>query len=328
MVAWSVLACLAIVVGSADGVAVTRQGEDALKSSLDRALDDERRAIAFYDAVLERHGERMPFSNIIEAERRHAGALMRQYERLGLEPPADRWSDHPFRVPDSFAEACDMSVVAEIRNVRMYDELIARVDDQQVVDVFDRLRTASQDRHLPAFERHSSGWERVSQEDLTEEQATQMRLATGAQKELSNALLREVMGAVMKNGPTSAIEVCSERAPVIASEVGAAQGVRIGRTSFRLRNPSNDAPVWADIEIESKPETERVFRDESGRLGALMPIRMASFCVQCHGPEERLAPGVGDTLERLYPDDRATGFNRGDLRGWFWVEVPAASGGE
>jgi hypothetical protein len=27
-------------------------------------------------------------------------------------------------------------------------------------------------------------------------------------------------------------------------------------------------------------------------------------------------------LAARYPDDRATGFAPGDLRGWFWVEVP------
>ncbi|MEM1451902.1 MAG: hypothetical protein AAF726_11860 [Planctomycetota bacterium] len=34
--------------------------------------------------------------------------------------------------------------------------------------------------------------------------------------------------------------------------------------------------------------------------------------------------GVGKALARAYPDDLATGYTEGDVRGWFWVEVPSA----
>ena len=33
---------------------------------------------------------------------------------------------------------------------------------------------------------------------------------------------------------------------------------------------------------------------------------------------------VKEALAASYPADRATGFREGDLRGWFWIEVPAA----
>ena len=46
-------------------------------------------------------------------------------------------------------------------------------------------------------------------------------------------------------------------------------------------------------------------------------------CLQCHGKVDDLAPEVRDVLAKNYPQDRATGFAAGDLRGWFWVEVPA-----
>jgi len=31
---------------------------------------------------------------------------------------------------------------------------------------------------------------------------------------------------------------------------------------------------------------------------------------------------VREQLSTHYPDDAATGYQAGDLRGWFWVEVP------
>ena len=51
------------------------------------------------------------------------------------------------------------------------------------------------------------------------------------------------------------------------------------------------------------------------------PIRIGvDVCLKCHGDAESLAPEVSDRLAELYPDDRATGFAMGDLRGAFVVE--------
>jgi mono/diheme cytochrome c family protein len=57
-----------------------------------------------------------------------------------------------------------------------------------------------------------------------------------------------------------------------------------------------------------------------------MPITISAQCLACHGARDRLAPGVADALAKLYPKDNATGYDDGDLRGWFWVEVPAGVG--
>ena len=65
------------------------------------------------------------------------------------------------------------------------------------------------------------------------------------------------------------------------------------------------------------------FVGPEARLGALFPIRLQPQCVQCHGKPEELSTEVRAALLDRYPDDRATGFAAGDLRGWFWVEVPA-----
>ena len=46
------------------------------------------------------------------------------------------------------------------------------------------------------------------------------------------------------------------------------------------------------------------------------------MCDSCHGPADRIDPAVQAMLAVRYPGDRATGFVEGQLRGWFWVEVP------
>lgn len=46
----------------------------------------------------------------------------------------------------------------------------------------------------------------------------------------------------------------------------------------------------------------------------------------CHGPAGKLSPGVRSALEHRYPADRAAGFREGEIRGWYWVEVPKTRG--
>ena len=43
-------------------------------------------------------------------------------------------------------------------------------------------------------------------------------------------------------------------------------------------------------------------------------------CLACHGTA--LAPDVAETLARVYPDDQATGFDLGDIRDAFSIELP------
>lgn len=253
--------------------------------------------------------------------------LLEQYKRLGLDAPDNRWADHTFRVHDSFAEVCDASAVAEVRNGQIYDGLIAECEDPIVRGVFERLRWASVERHLRAFRRHGSGWEKIQPESLDARQKSQRDTASAAQQALFGSLFAELSEAMGKGGAAAAIDVCATRAPAIAKEVSAERGVMIGRTSFKLRNPENTPPVWADLELDHRPEEPTYFADRSGRFGALAPIRLAASCLQCHGSNDDIASATRAALEAQYPSDQATGFAEGDLRGWFWVEVPAQEPG-
>jgi hypothetical protein len=134
--------------------------------------------------------------------------------------------------------------------------------------------------------------------------------------------LTEVLGA---SGPVAAIEVCRQRAPEIAAETGQKLGVAIGRTSFRLRNPKNTPPEWARSLIEARPTDPRFIPLPDNGLGALLPIRVKAECLMCHGPRDQILPAIQDALQTHYPEDQATGFQAGDLRGWFWVTVPAGA---
>ncbi|HBD19390.1 MAG TPA: hypothetical protein DC063_04395 [Arenimonas sp.] len=52
-------------------------------------------------------------------------------------------------------------------------------------------------------------------------------------------------------------------------------------------------------------------------------IRVEAACLMCHG--DNIAPEIATRLAEHYPQDRATGFREGDLRGLIWAEVPLAT---
>lgn len=166
-------------------------------------------------------------------------------------------------------------------------------------------------------------WTPVEGGALSPAQERQAERATAAKEEMMKSLFAALSAELATSGPAAAISVCKERAPEIAAEVGASQDVLIGRTSFKLRNPRNTAPSWAEPLLADKPEEPRFSASEDGALGMTLPIRLQAKCLGCHGQREQLLPEIRTALDELYPADRATGFDEGDLRGWFWVEVPA-----
>ncbi len=125
---------------------------DAEQADLVAALDDEYMARATYAQVIADFGAVRPFVNIVDAEGRHAEALLDLFHRYGMPVPADTWSG---RVPRyaSLREACEAAVAAEIENGDMYDRLVAGTDRPDILAVYRNLQAASQERHLPAFRR-------------------------------------------------------------------------------------------------------------------------------------------------------------------------------
>lgn len=124
----------------------------------------------------------------------------------------------------------------------------------------------------------------------------------------------------MQDGPEVAIAVCSEAAPAIASSISV-DGVRVGRSSHKLRNPENAPPDWLapilDDYVAGNTAARTVSLDD-GRTGYVEPIMTQPLCLNCHGTD--LLPEVAARINELYPEDEATGFGEGDLRGVFWVE--------
>ena len=154
--------------------------------------------------------------------------------------------------------------------------------------------------------------------------------AEQAMNELQSALLARLTAAMTSGGPAAAVEVCRSDARAIAETVAKAHGLELGRTSHRLRNPANAPRAWARPAVDAaagpKAASEglKVF-DLGDRVGVLRPIGTADACTKCHGAPDEVRKNLGAALAASYPQDRATGFAPGDLRGWMWAEVPKAA---
>jgi hypothetical protein len=170
-------------------------------------------------------------------------------------------------------------------------------------------------------------WQAVKLDEMTPAQQKQLEKALAAKSALFTSLSGRLAQALSEGDPADAIAVCAKAAPQIAKDVSSEHGLSIGRTSFRLRNPDNTPPEWAEDYVANKTD-KPVYLAREGKLATLLAIRIQPLCLTCHGPKIDIDPEVQEALVREYPRDEAIGFRQGDLRGWFWVEVPAADGAQ
>jgi hypothetical protein len=154
--------------------------------------------------------------------------------------------------------------------------------------------------------------------------------------QLVGRLKLELQQALQAGGPVAAIDVCRTRAPAIAAELSTESGAQVGRTALRVRNPAN-APdeLERKVLLQFKDELAAAKSAPTGPPEAVFElatpqgvehrymraIPLQPPCVMCHG--KALAPDVAAAIERLYPDDAATGFEPGELRGAVTVRWPA-----
>jgi hypothetical protein len=143
--------------------------------------------------------------------------------------------------------------------------------------------------------------------------------------------LRQRLQKAMGEGPAKALEVCANEAQAIRAEVSHDTGVALGRASLRLRTPADAPPAWVgawlaelgERKVEGVVGFARIDETPAGRVARVLePIGVEKGCLTCHGPAETLTPAVREALGARYPNDAATGYAEGDLRGAFWAEKP------
>jgi len=165
------------------------------------------------------------------------------------------------------------------------------------------------------------------------------RLGEDAINRLAVTMVREVAGAIARDGPEAAVDVCHLKAlPMTNGTVaGLPRITAVKRTSLKLRNPAN-APDAADqlaldhirqqmengdapsplliqrVEPPSAPPEWRVYK----------PLGVTANCLVCHGDPAEQPDALRAKLNKLYPADQATGYNAREWRGLIRVTVADA----
>jgi protein tyrosine phosphatase (PTP) superfamily phosphohydrolase (DUF442 family) len=160
------------------------------------------------------------------------------------------------------------------------------------------------------------------------------RVADDAANQLAATLKTRLEAAIADGGFTAGAKVCAEAAMSITAAVGAASGASVRRTALRVRNPDNRPDAfekeWLDAQQArvaagqaAEPRYDVVeAADGAKELRHLRPILFpGGVCVQCHGSPAEIPDEVAAFLRERYPEDVATGFAAGDLRGAISVRV-------
>ncbi|MFO0594078.1 MAG: DUF3365 domain-containing protein [Myxococcaceae bacterium] len=137
--------------------------------------------------------------------------------------------------------------------------------------------------------------------------------------------LKDALVEALARSPEAAIDVCAKKAPELA-RTHSHDGVRVGRTSTRLRSSANAAPPWV-APLLTQLSTASAGSDASatvslpdGRRGYAEAIWVQPMCLTCHG--KSLTEPVRTALATKYPADAAQGYEAGEFRGVFWAELP------
>lgn len=165
-----------------------------------------------------------------------------------------------------------------------------------------------------------------------EQEANYLKQAQSATQSMASQLKQHLVSAIKSGGPTSAITVCNAIAPALAQQVSEQHKLSIHRVSLKTRNLQNQPDVFEKKVLEQwQADPKRIPADGIGQVEQqenqqvfryMKPIRIEAACLQCHGPTENIKPEVKEILKQYYPDDRATGYQEGDLRGAFSVVIP------
>ena len=160
----------------------------------------------------------------------------------------------------------------------------------------------------------------------------QLNESRNAIKDLAGQLQHTLKTSMQNNGPIKALNVCNVEAEKIAADISKANAVEVGRTSLKIRSPNNLSDTW-ETEVLRYFEQQRqngtelenleiyeITKNETGKWFRYMKaIPTSEVCLICHG--ENIAPDIHKQLQSLYPNDQATGYKVGDIRGAFSVKI-------
>jgi hypothetical protein len=167
-------------------------------------------------------------------------------------------------------------------------------------------------------------------EEIAEVEEAKLAAYREAIKAFGTELRGELQAGMQSGGPVAAVGICQSKATEIATKHSKEKGWKITRVTTKSRNPSSKPDAWEETVLASfeqrkaggeamdKMEYGRIVKDgDTCQVRYMKAIAAQEVCMACHG--EQLRPDVSAKVKELYPEDKATGYKVGDLRGAFSV---------
>lgn len=131
-------------------------------------------------------------------------------------------------------------------------------------------------------------------------------------------------------GVPGTLHYCSQNALALTDQVAKETGTSIKRSSLKNRNPANAANAqeaavlmrWEKMAQEGKslPQYELQRLSDTSGIYYKPIIINNEACLKCHGEIAAGSP-VNEAIRATYPDDKATGYKMGDLRGMIAITI-------
>lgn len=160
----------------------------------------------------------------------------------------------------------------------------------------------------------------LTDKDKKEYIAKGKEIALGTSEHLGIQLTK----SMNEGGVVKALPFCNTMAMPLTDEMSLKYNASIKRTSHKLRNEKNE-PTQEEIRVlnqyKNLVETNKqpnpiIELDKSGNPHFYAPIVLQKKCLSCHGEiGKNLTVETDSIIKSYYPNDVATGFKEGGLRG-------------
>lgn len=150
----------------------------------------------------------------------------------------------------------------------------------------------------------------------------------GHAKDFMSGLKSVLIENMKEGGALQAVNVCSDTAADLAVKYSEAENVVVKRVSNKNRNDNNFPDVYEQKALSDfeKLLAEGRLNSETSKIEKVIingkyvvkyfkPIIVSAPCLNCHGTESQISEKVAQVLKQKYPNDKATGYKIGDMRG-------------
>ncbi|MGD2140786.1 MAG: DUF3365 domain-containing protein [Burkholderiales bacterium] len=180
----------------------------------------------------------------------------------------------------------------------------------------------------------------AAEQPSEQDQRAMAREARQTSRDLVKQLGAALKQALAQSGPEGAVGVCRDTAPSLAGQLSRQTGWKVSRVSLKPRNPLIGlADPWeqevllrfngaaASGRNTANLEFSEVVSEPEGQyFRYMMALPVKPLCLTCHGSDETIPRSVRARLQQEYPNDQATGYYAGQIRGAVTIKRKLDSG--